>query len=138
MILTRQSQLPFVDFARELVGAEHGELPISILFVEARPGEGPALHKHPYWEILLVLEGRASCVVGGQEIAVEAGDIVTIPAETPHSFVNTGAAALRQVDVHLSSRFVTVWLDAGAKGPSFGGPAQSAVHERRTSGSDSG
>jgi len=111
MTVTRQSQLPFVDFARELIGAEYGDLPISIIFVEAKPGEGPALHKHPYRELLLILEGRARCVVGDQEIVVETGDIVTIPAETPHSFVNTGTGVLRQVDIHLSSRFVTDWLD---------------------------
>jgi mannose-6-phosphate isomerase-like protein (cupin superfamily) len=42
---------------------------------------------------------------------VSAGEIVVIPPDTPHRFVNSGDGPLRQVDIHLSSRFVTEWLE---------------------------
>jgi len=41
---------------------------------------------------------------------VGAGDIVIVPANTPHRFVNAGSETLRQVDIHVSPRFVTEWL----------------------------
>jgi len=28
----------------------------------------------------------------------------------PHSFTNVGDARLKQVDIHLSSKFITEWL----------------------------
>ena len=31
--------------------------------------------------------------------------------EERHAFVDSGSDRLRQIDVHLSSRFETVWLD---------------------------
>jgi hypothetical protein len=38
----KRDQLPWRDTAHELVGADHG-LDITLLFVEAATGEGPAL-----------------------------------------------------------------------------------------------
>jgi mannose-6-phosphate isomerase-like protein (cupin superfamily) len=37
---------------------------------------------------------------------MKAGGIVVIPANTPHRFVNSGNATLRQIDIHASPRFV--------------------------------
>jgi mannose-6-phosphate isomerase-like protein (cupin superfamily) len=42
---------------------------------------------------------------------VKAGDIIVIPAGTPHSFVYSGDTPLRQIDIHASPKFVTEWLD---------------------------
>lgn len=41
---------------------------------------------------------------------MDAGDIVVVPAGQPHCFVNSGSGPLRQIDVHLSPRYVTEWL----------------------------
>ena len=40
-----------------------------------------------------------------------AGDIVVVPPETPHAFVNTGGTPLEMVAIHVSPRFATEWLD---------------------------
>jgi quercetin dioxygenase-like cupin family protein len=109
--LIRQSKLPWSNIAHELVGNDHGGLGVSIIFVDARPGGGPSLHAHPYDEVLIVQEGQARATIGGEDHELQAGDIVVIHANEPHAFTNTGEGPLKQVDIHLSPRFVTEWLD---------------------------
>ncbi len=75
------------------------------------PGSGPSLHQHPYEEVFIVQEGRATYVLGDEERVVEAGEIVVAPANTPHRFVNSGDGPLRQVDIHASPRFIAEWLE---------------------------
>jgi hypothetical protein len=33
------------------------------------------------------------------------------PANVPHTFINSGTGILRQVDIHVSPRFITTWYD---------------------------
>ena len=98
-------QLPFVGMSAEFVGETHGA-PVSAYIVNAKPGQGPPLHTHPYVEIAFTLEGTATITVGEEERKVTAGGIVVIPANTPHRFVNSGASILRQIDIHASPRFI--------------------------------
>src|SRR3954469_1897518 len=98
-------QLPFVGMSHEFVGDEQ-EAPFSIYFVDAPPGRGPELHYHPYVEVAIVQEGTATITVGDEEREVKAGDVVVIPAGTPHRFINSGETPLRQIDIHASSRFI--------------------------------
>jgi quercetin dioxygenase-like cupin family protein len=98
-------QLPFVGMSYDFVGETHGA-PISAYIVNAKPGQGPPLHTHPYVEIAFTLEGTARITVGDEEREVTAGGIVVIPANTPHCFVNSGDTMLHQIDVHASARFI--------------------------------
>jgi quercetin dioxygenase-like cupin family protein len=98
-------QLPFVGMSHEFHGEKHGA-PFSAYIVTAKPGQGPPLHTHPYVEVAFTLEGRATITVGDDTREVKAGGVVVIPANTPHRFVNSGETALRQIDVHASSRFI--------------------------------
>jgi len=98
-------QLPFVGMSHEFVGETHGA-PFSAYVVSAEPGQGPPLHTHPYVEVAFTLEGCATITVGDETHEVNAGGIVVIPANTPHRFVNTGDATLRQIDIHASPRFI--------------------------------
>ncbi len=98
-------RLPFVGMSREFVGETEGA-PFSAYIVEAKPGQGPPLHKHPYVEVAFTIEGRATITVGDEEREVKRGGIVVIPADTPHRFVNSGATTLRQIDIHASPRFI--------------------------------
>ena len=109
MQLLMQDQLPLSRIARELVGAEH-DLEITLLFVEAEPGRGPSLHRHPYAEVFIVQEGQATFTVDGEQLEVRAGDILVAHAGEPHSFVSSGTGPLRQIDIHLSPTFSTEWL----------------------------
>jgi mannose-6-phosphate isomerase-like protein (cupin superfamily) len=108
--IIKQHQLPASNISRDLVGADHGGLGVSMFFVQAPPGRGPRLHKHPYEEIFIVLEGEAVFVAGDRELRAGAGDIVVVPPETPHAFTSSGSGPLRQIDIHLSPTFVTDWL----------------------------
>jgi len=94
----------------EFEGHEHGGTGISMIFVDSAPGGGPALHRHDYDEVFIVQEGQATMTAGDRELEVGPGDIVVVPAGQPHGFVNSGTGRLRQIDIHLSPRYVTEWL----------------------------
>lgn len=98
-------QLPFIGMSHNFVDQTHGA-PFSAYIVTAKPGQGPPLHKHPYVEVAFTLEGTATITVGEEQREVKAGGIVVIPANTPHRFVNSGDAVLRQIDVHASPNFI--------------------------------
>jgi mannose-6-phosphate isomerase-like protein (cupin superfamily) len=106
----RQDDLPFSVIAREFVGDDHGGVGICFLLVDAEPGQGPGLHKHPYEEVFIVQEGRGAFTIGDAEVELAAGEIGIVPPDTPHKFVNCGDGPLRQIDIHVSSHFVTEWL----------------------------
>jgi len=106
-----QAELAESEFSRELVGDDYGGVGASVIFVDAEPGQGPRLHKHAYAELFFVIEGEATFSDGVDERVGRAGDVVIVPPDQPHAFVNSGTGRLRQIDVHLSSRFVTEWLE---------------------------
>src|SRR5688500_10695753 len=64
---------------------------VSVIVVDAEPGAGPRLHRHPYEEVFVVLEGEATFTLGDRRRVVRAGEIVVAPAGVPHRFVNSGA-----------------------------------------------
>jgi len=108
MYVVKREQLPDPD---SFAGEDHGGLGVSFLYVDAAPGKGPALHKHAYAEIFIVLEGESRFTAGDEERLVVAGEIVVVPPDTPHRFYNAGEDTLRQIDIHVSPRFVTEWLE---------------------------
>ena len=110
MSVISREELPFAGVSHEFVGEEHG-VSVSLFLVNAPPGRGPGLHRHAYDEVIVVQEGRAMCRVGDEGREVKAGDIISIPAGTPHSFTNCGDTPLRQIDVHAHPTLVSEWLD---------------------------
>jgi mannose-6-phosphate isomerase-like protein (cupin superfamily) len=108
--IIKQEELPFEEISHDLIGTEHGGVGASIIFVDAPLGEGPLLHKHPYEEILIILEGEACFVADDRKFYAGAGEIVIVPPETPHAFKNSGSGPLRQIDIHVNSTFITQWL----------------------------
>jgi mannose-6-phosphate isomerase-like protein (cupin superfamily) len=105
MSFTSLDQLPSFGMSHEFVGDSHGA-PISAYIVNAKPGQGPPLHKHPYVEVVFTIEGTATITVGDEQREVKAGGIAVIPANTPHRFINSGDTLLRQIDVHASPKFI--------------------------------
>ncbi|HEX4629727.1 MAG TPA: cupin domain-containing protein [Chthoniobacterales bacterium] len=98
-------QLPFVGMSHEFHGEKEGA-PFSAYIVNAKPGQGPPLHTHPYVEVAFTIEGCATITVGDETREVKAGGVAVIPAGTPHRFVNSGDTVLRQIDVHASPTFI--------------------------------
>jgi mannose-6-phosphate isomerase-like protein (cupin superfamily) len=111
MRVIRHEELPLSNIARELVGADHGIDGISVILVEAPPGTGPSLHRHDYDEVIIVQGGRGVFRAGEEEAELGTGNVLVVPAGTPHAFRNVGSEPLLQVDIHASSRFATEWLE---------------------------
>ena len=102
--------------SHEFVGAEHGDVPFSIILVHSQPGVGPKLHRHPYPEVFVVESGEATFQLGNETIVVTEGHVVIGPPNVPHGFTNSGPGELRLVAIHGAARFNTEWL-AGADAP---------------------
>ncbi len=105
MHFVRKQDLPLIGSSYNFVGADQGDVAVSMYIVEMQPGRGAPLHRHPYDEIITLQEGRCRLVAGDVIREGDAGDIFVIKAGTPHGFVNIGPGMLRQLDVHLSPRF---------------------------------
>jgi quercetin dioxygenase-like cupin family protein len=48
-------------------------------------GQGLSEHTSPYDATVLVVEGTATLVIGGQTVKAKAGELVIMPAGVPHS-----------------------------------------------------
>ena len=109
--VVRQDELIRSEGAHEFEGFRYGDVNLCFLIIDMEYGQGPRLHAHPYEEVFIVQEGHATFTVGTQTIEVDAGQVVIVPPNTPHKFVNSGEGRLRQVDIHPNRQFVTDWLE---------------------------
>jgi mannose-6-phosphate isomerase-like protein (cupin superfamily) len=103
-------ELEPTEHSHEFVGADHGDVPFSVILVHSRPGVGPKVHRHPYPEVFIVESGRATFRIGDDSVVVEAGNVVVSPAGEAHGFVNSGEGELRLTASHGAGRFSTEWL----------------------------
>ena len=108
--VARILDLALGEAANEFQGYHH-DAGISFIVIDAPPGSGSKLHKHPYEEVFVVQEGSAAFTAEEDVIEASAGQVVVVPAGVPHKFVNSGPGRLRQIDIHASERFVTEWLE---------------------------
>ena len=105
------SALQQTGFSFQFEGYKHDDINLTFIVVNATPGTGPKLHQHPYKEILIVQEGEVEIIINDEKLKAHGGQVFIIPANTPHKFVNTGNNVLKQVDIHLSPKFITDWLE---------------------------
>jgi mannose-6-phosphate isomerase-like protein (cupin superfamily) len=95
---------------RQLSGSDYG-LTTSVMHAQVAPGNGPRRHRHPHAEIFVLHDGRGRFEVEGTHFDAEAGDVVIVPPDVWHSFVNTGSGPLRQTAIHENPRAVTLFED---------------------------
>ena len=107
------SALDVTKHAEEFVGADHGDVPFSIILVHAPTGGGPKVHRHPYAEVFIVESGEATFTLGEATRVVSSGHVVIGPPEVAHGFMNSGAGELRLIAIHGAPRFITEWLPGG-------------------------
>jgi mannose-6-phosphate isomerase-like protein (cupin superfamily) len=93
-----------------LEGENHGAS-ISLILDQSDPGYGPRLHRHPYDETWVVIEGSLTFQSGDERLAAGPGDIVIVPPGTPHKFINDGPGRSRLVCIHANPTFDTEWLE---------------------------
>ena len=91
-------------------GGDHGAS-VCVLVADLAPGQGPRLHRHPYEEVFVVHEGRAAFTAGEETLVAGAGQVVVVPAGTPHKFVNAGEGWLRLVSVQPRPETEGEWLE---------------------------
>ena len=80
-------------------------LPVFTGVQTCQPGYATPLHWHPYVECLFVLEGTMEAWLIGQKATVTTlheGDMISLPADTPHAFRNPGPGVLRLLGIHNS------------------------------------
>jgi len=106
MLRVRQADLPFRGSSHRFVGAEQGDVNVSVFLFDGAPGAGPGPHRHPYDEIQFIREGRGRYKVYGREFEAGSGDILVIKAGEIHEFKCLGPERLVQVDLHLSPTFI--------------------------------
>jgi quercetin dioxygenase-like cupin family protein len=99
---------------RQLSGADYG-LITSIMHSQVAPGSGPRRHRHPHAEIFVLHDGQGRFEVDGTHFDAEAGDIVIIPPDAWHTFINTGNSMLRHTAIHQNPRAVTEFDDGSRR-----------------------
>ena len=106
--LVRSAEAEAVSFGplsqyRRMTGDDG--LPIFTGMQTCAPGYATPLHWHPYVEYLFVLEGEMEAFLEGQEDTpsrLGPGDMIALPANTPHVFRTAGEATLRILGIHAS------------------------------------
>jgi len=90
---------------------EMGQTGVSFIFSEnVEAGSGPRLHTHDYDEVQIVRRGEAWFQVGDEELTAQEGDILVIPAGTPHKVRSIGETS-DVISVHLSEKMAANWLE---------------------------
>jgi quercetin dioxygenase-like cupin family protein len=110
-LLIRGDDLSGSSAARQLIGAEHGGLPVSLFLVDDPPGAGPRRHRHPYPELFILHAGQARFDIDDTHVVATAGDILLAPAQSVHRFTNTGRDRLRLTAIHTAPTMETEWLE---------------------------
>ncbi len=81
----------------------HHDAGVSFIVVDAPPGSGPKLHKHPYEEVFVVQEGNVTFTAGEEVIVARGGQVVVVPAGVPHKFVNSGVGRILKLSAATST-----------------------------------
>ena len=107
----RPDDVDDVDWNDEVEGETIGSQVSVILVYSQRDGAGPRLHQHPYTETFVIRRGRALFTVGGEQTEATGGQVLVVPAFTPHKFAAIGPAPFVSTNIHASPKFVTEWLE---------------------------
>ena len=95
---------------QRIEGADHGAT-ISLILDCSEAGQGPRLHRHAYDETWVVVEGNVDFQAGDEHLRAGLGDVVIVPADTPHKFVNPGPGRSRLVCIHAHPTVIGEWLE---------------------------
>ena len=79
----------------DLLGALHH----TMFIVEFTPGASPGNHYHPFEEAYFFLTGSAIARLDGEEIAVEAGDLIVAGTNALHGYQMTADVPTRWIEV---------------------------------------
>ncbi len=109
--LLHKDDLVHLGKSRKFEGYLYNDTSVSFFMVDVPTGKGAQLHTHPYEEIHIAQEGRALYTVGDGTLEVTGGQIVIVPANTPHGFVNIGEAQFRAIGIHPVTKMIQTDLE---------------------------
>jgi mannose-6-phosphate isomerase-like protein (cupin superfamily) len=82
------------------------------------PGAAVRLHRHAYEEVFIIQDGKATFTIGATTLEAHAGQIIVVPAGVAanaaalaHGFANSGKQQLKQIDIHMTRKILTEWLE---------------------------
>ena len=79
---------------RMLIGPEDGATNFHMRHFEVAPGGHSPHHRHNYEHEVLILKGEATVKSETGDRPAKAGDVVFVPANEKHQFLNTGTGPL--------------------------------------------
>jgi quercetin dioxygenase-like cupin family protein len=80
--------------AKVLVGPAEGAPNFRIRYFRVEPGGCTSLDQHAHDHGVFILHGRASVLLGNEEVEVEARDVVYVPGDEIHQFRALGQEPL--------------------------------------------
>ncbi|HKK29485.1 MAG TPA: cupin domain-containing protein [Alphaproteobacteria bacterium] len=107
-------RVSFGDLAHYLPLIADGDTPMRTGIQVSEPGYVAPPHSHPYWEMLLILEGEAEAWMHEQpekRVHLKAGDMIALPPDQTHSFQTVGDKTMRLLGIHHSPERVVNYLD---------------------------
>ena len=81
----------------------------AVVYFEVDPGKHLGMHTDSAEEVVLVVEGAAEVVVGGERGRLEAGEMALVPALVPHDVICAGEEPVRVVGWFASAAVVSVF-----------------------------
>jgi mannose-6-phosphate isomerase-like protein (cupin superfamily) len=106
-----RAELPYDGNTYEFEGTRFQDTKVSFIWVDMPPGGAVRLHKHPYQEIFIIQDGVATFNVDSTTLEAHAGQVIIVPANVAHKFMNLSNRQLKQIDIHVNKQFVTEWLE---------------------------
>ena len=113
------------NFLTVKVGGAESRGQLTVIDFVNPPGFAPPLHRHAHEEeVFYVLEGAATFLCDGQEIAAVPGDLVHLPAGLPHTFIVDDTAPLRVLQITTPAGFEDFAREAGELAGALSLPTQ--------------
>lgn len=106
-IIKPEQMMSFYDAPGEAgylaFGAHYGFDSLSFVITETHPHGGPPLHTHTSEEAHVLLSGTMDYVIGDRLFTATGPYIARVPANTPHTFMNSGSSPLNLIGVFSSN-----------------------------------
>lgn len=96
---------PAPERAAKFQGADFGA-DTSFFVATSPPGRGVNKHRHPYEEILIVLDGNIEIGVNDEKKLISPGSAIVVPPEAWHEFINKSDHNALIVTIHNSSKII--------------------------------
>ena len=120
-------QLPHISVAGNtytiLVSGEDTAGRYCLIDMLVPPGGGPPPHRHDFEEMFTILEGEIELTFRGNQSTARAGQTISIPANAPHSFRNSGRTPARLLCMASPSGLEKFFAKVGDPVPSRTSPA---------------